>query len=94
MILADVPRTRETRNGPGGHGGGRRCAGAWTAEPEIGFVRHEQRHETYPEYGPENHEHAILGGRRVQHGGQAFARALKSFAKFETNSPGIAPSPA
>jgi len=90
MIRANIPRVRETGSSPGRHGGRKRCAGAWTPEPEIGLVRHQQRHKTYPEYGSENHKDAIpfidTGSMKAR-----LCAALKFFAKFETNSPGIAP---
>lgn len=92
MILANLPRARETRSGPGGYDGGKRCAGARASEPQIGLVRHQQRHKSYPEYGPENHEHAILLIDASSMARGLFTR-LKSFAKFETNSRSILSSP-
>jgi hypothetical protein len=90
MIRANFPRARETGSGPGSHGGRKRCAGAWTSEPQIGLVRHQQRHKAYPEYGSENHKEAVPF---IDTGSMAarLCAALKFFAKFETNSPGIAP---
>jgi hypothetical protein len=92
MILANLPRTRETSSGPGCHGGRKRCAGAWTPEPKIGLVRHQQRHKSYPEDGPENHQHAVSFNDPDSMKARLCA-LLKAFAKFETNSPGIASSP-
>jgi hypothetical protein len=93
MILANFPRARETSSGPGGYGGRKRCAGAWTSEPGIGLVRHQQRHKSYPEYGSENHKGAIPFIDASSMAARLCA-SLKFFAKFETNSSGIAPSPA
>lgn len=92
MILANFSWARETSSGPGCHGGRKRCAGAWTPEPKIGLARHQQRHKSNPEYGPENHRYAVSLNDRASMTGRVCA-LLKAFAKFETNSPRIAPSP-
>jgi hypothetical protein len=92
MIFANLPGARETRNGPGIHGCGKRYAGGWTPKPQIGFVRHQQRHEAYPEDGSENHQYSVWFDIADSMTGTLCA-ALKSFAKFETNPRNIPPSP-
>src|ERR1700712_1253938 len=93
MILADFSRARETSSGPGGYGGRKRCAGAWTSEPKIGLARHQQRHKSNPEDGTENHRHAVSFNNPDSMKAR-LCPLLKAFAKFETNSPDIPPSPA
>jgi hypothetical protein len=75
---------RETSNGPEFRHGGKRYAGARASQAEIGLVRRQQRHESNPKYGPENHQCAFSRwyARSMR---AAFCRRLKSFAKFETN---------
>ena len=89
MIHADISRARETFSGPGGHGGRKRCAGAWTSEAEIGLARHQERNKSNPEYGPENHRYAVSFNDAASMTAR-LCPLLKAFAKFETNSPGIA----
>jgi hypothetical protein len=84
-------RARETSNAPGFYHGGKRYAGARVSQAEIGFVRRQQRHESNPEYGPENH-HSAFSRWCARSMRDVFCRRLKSFAKFETNWLGIAVS--
>jgi hypothetical protein len=84
MTVTNVSGARETSNGTGNDGRGKRCAGARASQAEIGFVRRQQRHKSNPKYGPEDHESACSCwyANRMR---QGVFRALKSFAKFETN---------
>jgi hypothetical protein len=82
---------RETNNAQGFDHSGKRYAGARASQAKIGLMRRQQRHKSYPEYGPENHQSAFSRwyARSMRH---ALFRCLKPFAKFETNWLGIAGS--
>ena len=75
----------------GGKDGGRGCqqgAGARVSQAEIRFARHQQRHQPYPEDGPENHATRFPATHEIWR--LIPCRALKPFFKFETNAVRVA----